>query len=219
MHTVIQKENFGEAAFTKSGLAVYDQLVLKLICPLAWGCSNEHIFSLYKNHLSGNHLEVGVGTGYFLDHADFPTAHPRIALLDLNSNCLERTARRIARYHPETHQANILKPISINARRFDSIGLNYVLHCLPGTFPEKGIAFAHLKALMNPGGVIFGATVLNGGVSATPVSRMLLRFFNARKTLSNDRDHYEGLRHALESHLKDVRIKVVGRAALFSGRA
>jgi len=213
------QQNFGEAAFTRSGLAVYDQLVLNLICPLAWGCSNERVLSRYAQYLTGNHLEVGVGTGYFLDRARFPVARPRIGLLDLNANCLERTAARIARYRPEVYRANVLEPIRLDAPRFDSIGLNYVLHCLPGTFPAKGIALAHLKALLNPGGVLFGATVLNGGVPVSPVARVLLCFFNARNTLSNSRDHVDGLRAALESQLHDVRIDVVGSVALFSGRA
>ncbi len=28
--------------------------------------------------------------------------------------------------------------------RFDSIGLNFLLHCLPGTLREKAIVFDHL---------------------------------------------------------------------------
>ena len=42
--------------------------------------------------------------------------------------------------------------------------LNYVLHCLPGTIRTKAIALSHLKALTNPGAVIFGATLLHDGV-------------------------------------------------------
>jgi hypothetical protein len=57
------------------------------------------------------HLDVGVGTGYFLDRCTFPVAAPEVHLMDLNPNCLEKTARRIRRYRPVTHRCNVLDPI------------------------------------------------------------------------------------------------------------
>jgi len=219
MEFAVEKQNLGQAAFTKPGLALYDFLVLQLICRLAWRCSNERILAAYRRHVTANHLDVGVGTGYFLDHAVFPAAQPRVGLLDLNANCLERAARRIARYRPELYQANLLAPIAVNARRFDSVGMNYVLHCLPGALPEKGVAVAHLKALLNPGGVLFGATLLQGGVRRNALAVGLMHLFNSRRTLCNRGDSLEGLESALKQHLRDVRIEVVGCVALFSGRA
>lgn len=171
MEAFVEQRNFGQTAFTKPGLALYDTLVLDLICRYVWCCPNARVLDAYRRHLSGNHLEVGVGTGYFLDHARFPVAQPRLALLDLNANCLARTAARVARYAPTRHQANVLEPITLDAQRFDSIGLNYVLHCVPGGFPDKGRVLHHLKQLLNPGGVLFGATVLSAGVPHTWASR------------------------------------------------
>ena len=81
----------GQAAFTRTGLALYDVLILRALCPWVWRCPNERILTAYRQHLSDNHLEVGVGTGYFLDHARFSNASPRVALLDLNVHCLART--------------------------------------------------------------------------------------------------------------------------------
>ena len=72
-------------------------------------------------------------------------------------HCLARTARRIARYHPEVYRADVLQPIVLDVRRFDSDALNYVVHCLPASWPHKGAVFAHLKALLNPGGTLVGA--------------------------------------------------------------
>jgi SAM-dependent methyltransferase len=185
---------------------------------LIWRCPSARVLELYRKHLSGNHLEVGVGTGYFLDRSDFPTGRPRVALLDLNANCLDRTARRIARYAPEVYQANVLAPITIEARRFDSVCLNYVLHCLPGALPGKGIVFEHLKAMLNPGGVLFGSTVLRRGVHGNVPADMFMQFLNARRLFCNEHDELDGLVHTLEQHLTDVRIEVVGCVALFSGR-
>ncbi len=38
--------------------------------------------TLYDQYVSANHLDIGVGTGYFLDHCRFPAANPRLALMD-----------------------------------------------------------------------------------------------------------------------------------------
>ena len=210
--------NYGHLPFTKTTLAVYDQLVLELTCRWIWRCPTERIVEFYQTHLSGNHLDVGVGTGFFLERTTLPTARPRLGLLDLNLNCLERAAARIARHRPEIYCANILEPIELHAPRFDSIGLNYVLHCLPGALPDKGAVFDHLKALLNPGGVLFGATVLHGGVRRNALARALMRVCNATGVFSNARDERAGLVAALERHLKDVRVETTGCVALFSGR-
>jgi len=69
----------GQAAFTRTGLALYDLLVLRGLCTWVWRCPNKRILAAYRQHLSNNHLEVGVGTGYFLDHARFSDAAPRVA--------------------------------------------------------------------------------------------------------------------------------------------
>jgi SAM-dependent methyltransferase len=209
----------GQAAFTRTGLALYDLLVLRGLCPRVWRCTNKRIFAAYRQHLSNNHLEVGVGTGYFLDHARFSNAAPRVALLDLNTHCLARTARRIARYHPEIYRADVLQPIVLDVSRFDSIALNYVMHCLPAPWPDKGVVFEHLKTLLNPGGRLFGATLVQGDVPQSATAAELMRWFNARGTLHNQADTRTRLVEALEQHLNDVRVEQVGCVALFSGRA
>nr|WP_139347998.1 hypothetical protein [Nocardia donostiensis] len=43
---------------------------------------------------------------------------------------------------------------------FNSIGLNLVMHCVPGTFAEKGVAFEHLARVLSDDGVLFGSTIL-----------------------------------------------------------
>jgi len=209
----------GQAAFTRAGLALYDLLILRALCPWIWRCPSERILAAYQEHLSDNHLEVGVGTGYFLDHARFTGATPRVALLDLNTHCLTRTARRIGRYQPEVYQADVLQPVVLNARRFDSIALNYVVHCLPVPWPQKGVVFSHLKALLKPGGTLFGATLVQGDVPQSAAAAVFMRWFNARGTLHNRDDTRGRLLEALNQHLDEVRVEQVGCVALFSGRA
>lgn len=212
-------EDRGQPAFTRAGLAHYDLLVLRALCPWVWRCPNERILAAYRRHLSNNHLEVGVGTGYFLHRARFSVGAPRVALLDLNTHCLARTARRVARYHPKVHQADVLQPIALEGPRFDSIALNYVLHCLPAPWPHKGAVFAHLKALLNPGGTLFGATLVQGDVPQSAFSVGVMRWFNARGTLHNQADTQARLVHGLKQHLDEVQVEQAGCVALFSGRA
>lgn len=207
----------GQAAFTSYNLPLYDFFILDLVCRFAWRCDTAKVMAFYRQHLSANHLEVGVGTGYFLDHSVFPSANPRLGLLDLNPHCLQHAAERLARYAPEIHRGNILEPLAVDARRFDTVGLNYVLHCLPGSLPGKGIAFKHLSALLNPGGKLFGATVLHGGVQHNFLAKHLMQQLNKRRLFSNQQDGLDGLVLALEQQLTNVQVETHGSVALFSG--
>jgi hypothetical protein len=138
--------------------------------------------------------------------------------MDLNENALRYTARRIARYAPTAYRRNVLEPILFEAEPFDSIGVNYLLHCLPGSIAEKAIVFDHLKPLMRDGAVLFGSTLLQGDARRSAAARRLMAFYNAKGVFSNERDDLDGLRRALEARFRDVSIEVVGCAALFSAR-
>jgi len=177
------------------------------------------ILEHYEEHVSTNHLDVGVGTGYFLDRCRFASPSPRLALMDLNSNCLAVARGRLARYHPEVYRANVLEPIPLAAPKFDSVGMNYLLHCLPGSIRSKGVVFQHLKALLNPGGVLFGATLLHDGVQRNWLARRVMDRNNAHGIFSNTEDDLEGLRWVLSQHLTEPAVVVVGCVAIFSGGA
>ena len=208
----------GAAFYTKGLLATYDLGVLWLSSRLAWRCPAARIVAHYDRHVSNNHLDVGPGTGYFLDHCRFSSAKPRIALLDLNPNCLDVASRRIARYEPEVHQASVLDPIAIDTAPFDSAALNYVLHCLPGTIRTKSAVFRNLEAVLSPGGTLFGSTLLYGEVPKNWLSRHLMDIYKKLKIFTNTEDDLTGLRWALSQHLSNVSIEVIGCVALFSGQ-
>ena len=191
----------GQAVYTRRILRLYDFAVLGLTNPLIWNCPTQRLIEQYNKHISANHLDVGVGTSYFLDHCRFPSQTPRIA-----------------RHTPETYLRNVLEPISIDAANFDSVGINYLLHCLPGTIAAKTVILDHLKALMNPNAVLFGSTLLQGGVSRNWLARRLMAFYNKKGIFSNQHDDLNGLKQALNQRFHDVSVEIVGCAALFSGR-
>ena len=212
-----QQVEAGQAIYSKSMLGIYDWFVLGFSNRLIWRCPSKHISALYDRHVTANHLDVGVGTGYFLDRCRFPNDHPRLGLMDLNANCLDAAGRRLARYHPEVYRANILDPIGLDISRFDSISLTYLLHCLSGTIKTKSAVFRHLKPLLNPGGVMFGATLLSEGVYRSWAAKRLMAFYNSKGIFTNDHDDLQGLRVVLSEHFTTVTVDVVGCAALFSG--
>ena len=170
----------GQAVYTKRVLRAYDFIVLGVSNRLLWKCPTQRLIEHYNKHLTANHLDVGVGTGYFLDNCRFPSPTPRIALMDLNQNTLDFSTARIKRYKPKTYCRNVLAPIHIDAAKFDSVGANYLIHCIPGSIKSKSVAFDHLKALMNPNAVLFGATLLHGGVPRSWFAKRLMETYNTR---------------------------------------
>lgn len=208
----------GQAVYTRRGLRLYDFIVHGLSNRFVWRCPTQGLVAHYNRHVTANHLDVGVGTGYFLERCRFPTGAPRIALLDINRNSLDFAAGRIARHRPETYLRNLLEPLAIDAPPFDSVGLNYVLHCLPGTIGAKAVALDHLKAVMNADAVLFGSTLLQGGVPRGRLARRLMAFYNRKGIFSNRDDDLDGLKAALNQRFRDVSIEVAGCAALFSAR-
>jgi hypothetical protein len=210
----------GHAFYTRRSLAVYDLAILGYFSRVAWRCPARKIVAHYDSHVSANHLDVGVGTGYFLDHCQFPDAGAptRLALLDLSTSCLDVASKRVAHLHPETIVANVLEPIAYGGPRFDSIGLNYVLHCLPGDMGTKAVAIDHLTALANPGASVFGATLLHDGVHRNWFARQVMARNNKHGIFSNSEDSLDGLRAALAERLSDVSVDVVGCVGIFAGR-
>jgi 2-polyprenyl-3-methyl-5-hydroxy-6-metoxy-1,4-benzoquinol methylase len=208
----------GQAIYTQRTLQLYDLIVLGISNKFIWQCPTQQLLDYYNKNITVNHLDVGVGTGYFLDRCQFPSSTPRIALMDLNTNALEFAAQRLVRYQPERYCQNILEPITLAAKKFDSVGVNYLLHCLPGSIESKAIAFDHLRSIMNPNAVIFGSTLLQGNVSRNWLAKRLMGVYNSKGIFSNQNDDLEGLDRSINNRFRDVSIQVVGCVALFSGR-
>nr|VFK59095.1 MAG: Methyltransferase domain-containing protein [Candidatus Kentron sp. TC] len=219
MNTPSEQVMAGQAAYTKLALKFYDFLVYRITSPFFWKCPTQRLVNLYNEHVTANHLDVGIGSGYLLDHCRFPLQAPRITLMDLNPNTLAFVSKRIARYNPETYIQNVLDPVSSKIEKFDSIGINYLLHCVPGSIESKAVAFDHLKALMNPGAVLFGTTLLQVDVPRNWLAQRMLNYYNKTGTFSNREDSLEGLQRALDERFRDVSLEVLGCAAIFSVRA
>ena len=208
----------GAAAYTPLSLALYDLAVLRFSNSFVWQCPSHVLLDFYNQHISDKHLDIGVGTGYFLDKCRFPSTTPKIALFDLNPHSLAKSAKRLRRYNPSCYLGDALQPIDIGMSGFGSISLNYLLHCLPGNLASKSIVFEHVKPLLRDGGVIFGSTILGEGVRHNPLAKQLMKIYNTKGFFSNLSDRQSDLESGLKAHFDEHTIHIAGCVALFSAR-
>lgn len=205
----------GQAIYSKKVLSIYDFWVLGVSNHLFWKCPTRNISNHFLDCVSPNHLDVGVGTGYYLKNY-LPQKTRRIALLDMNRNSLSEASNAISHFQPEIYQADVLNMHDLCVEKFDSISVNYLLHCLPGNLVEKSILFENLKNLLSDEGVLFGSTILGKGVEVNFCAQKIMNFYNKKGIFCNFDDDFESLSKYLSEHFSKVDIKIIGCVALFS---
>lgn len=210
----------GQAGYTRLLLPFYDLLVMGYTMPVLWRCPKKRLRRHYDENVAARHLDIGVASGYLIDKCQFPVETPEITLMDLNPNSLRYTARRIRRYSPKTHQANVLEPWGLPENAFDSVAMSNLLHCVPGSMDKKApLAFEHADAVLAPGGTLFGATVLGVEGDHTKRSRKTMERVNRSRDFSNLDDRLEDLEAALAERFSSYEVEVEGAMALFSAQA
>lgn len=212
-----QEVRRGAGVYSKPILGIYDLVVVRLSNSLAWRCPSVLMLAQYDRLLGRRHLDVGPGTGWYLANAQLPE-DADVVLMDLNSNSLESASARIAGVTHSRLVANVLEPLPEDIGLFDSIGVNYLFHCVPGTWTDKGTAFGHLAERLADDGVLFGATILGTGVRHNLGGRGLMALYNRLGIFHNRADDAGGLRAALEAAFREVEVNVVGTVAVFSAR-
>ena len=206
--------------YTNAMLLIYDFFVLSFSNTVIWRCSSNHILKLYKKCISDNHLEIGVGTGYFLKKSIGKiNDNSRLVLMDINSNCLKRALKNIHHKNAECRQIDIfhIESIKTKIQSFDSIGLNYVLHCLPGAIAKEKVEIIQcISQLLNPGGLVFGSTIISNTGRHSRISLFFSFLYNnILKTFNNKNDTYEDLKKSFNSCFSEVQITQIGSVALF----
>lgn len=204
----------GASVYSKPALAIYDAFVVRFSSRLAWRCPSERMLAQYKQCLGRRHLDVGPGTGWYLERSvDQDTD---LTLMDLNANSLETATGRLPQLDPVICiEQNVLEPLPTDMGVFDSIGLNYLLHCLPGTWETKRQVFTHLADHLDEDGVLFGSTVLGRGIQHNTLGRSLMNIYNAKGVFHNREDDAAGLEQALRQSFTDVTVEVVETVAMF----
>lgn len=206
----------GQAIYTPMLLKLYNLWVLDISNAWIWRCSKGIQLEQFNKYITENHLDIGVGTGYYLKQCQWPS-QANISLMDLNPNCLDVAKNGLQDRAPKVYLHDIFKPEKSLSNQFNSISMNYLLHCLPGTMETKSEAIANAVSMLIPGGVLFGATILADANLHTKMSQRLCDFYNKKGIFSNQDDTLEQLKLTLSNHLNDLEISVVGCVCLFKG--
>ncbi len=206
----------GYAVYNRLLLFFYDAIVIHFSNRFIWRCTKKKQLEHYIQYTSSRHLDVGVGSGYYLKHNHWPE-DSRLALMDANPLCLKWAARAVQRLSPTLYHDDVFKIKSTLDEQFNSISANYLLHCLPGSMYAKSIVLKHLVRMLKPGGVLFGATILADEHFHTPLSRFLMRSYNQKHVFSNRYDTQLALLDILNQHLINVDVQIIGCVALFKG--
>ena len=100
----------GQSDYGRVLLNVYDPLVLGLAARFVWRCPTTRLLEGYRQYIRSRHLDVGPGTGYFLERSGMPEGSP-VTIVDPNPNVLEHASRRLRHLEITTVEADVLKPL------------------------------------------------------------------------------------------------------------
>ena len=204
----------GQRDYTRPLLRLYDPLVLGPVARYVWRCPTTQLVDGYRRHIRDRHLDVGPGTGYFIEQAGLAD-RSRVTIVDPNANVLDHASRRLRHLDVTAVEADVLKPLPVDGP-FASAALHLVIHCLPGPLARKAAAVANVASVLAPDGVLFGASVLGTAGSQTWLSGRVLTAFNRQGSFDNLRDTEEGLRGILAASFERVELETVGSIAIFA---
>lgn len=206
----------GAAPYSKLVLRMYDLWVIRISNSFGWRCNKANFADLYRQNLGHRHLEIGPGSGWALAKVDLPTDID-LTLLDLNANSLAYTASRLNVTVTQIEH-DVLVPLDKGVGKFDSVSINYVLHCLPGDWSTKAAALTNLARILTPEGVVFGSTVIGVDQQFTVLGAALMFAYNKIGAFGNRRDDLPGLRRVLSDRFEEVEVTMVGNVAIFVAR-
>jgi hypothetical protein len=238
----------GDAVYTPSVLEEYDRLVWGFNCPFLWRIHMEEVKGLYNDCVlrSRSHAEVGVGTGLFLRELNVPDALTEVVLIDSSYYSLEMCQASL-KSHPHyeysqvafrTLQGSILEPPPYELRdKFDSVGANFLLHCLgggsgsgsgigggSGTTRALSEAVENLAAMVHPQhGTLFGTTILGQSIledaeRAGPAALETLQAYNDAGIFANLNHNFRDVSRVLHDTFDDVEIWRAGYCAVFKAK-
>ncbi|MBX9577707.1 MAG: class I SAM-dependent methyltransferase [Chthoniobacterales bacterium] len=206
----------GQACYTSFTLKLYNFIVPIFNNHCVWRCPTRYQLEQYHRYVTPAHLDIGVGTGFFLKKTAWPH-NTQLSLMDLNPACLQAAAQSVSWLSPAIYLSDIFKPQANLAQKFDSISMNYLLHCLPGDMRSKNSVIANATSMLRPGGILFGSTILPDPELQNFLSIRMMHYFNKKQIFSNQEDRCLLLKEILEKNLTDVDIKIIGCVALFKG--
>ena len=221
-------------------LNIYDFYVLWISFTHYWRCpTSTTLLPFFQKHSSpSSQLDVAPGSGYFLANSpEFFSKNPEtgkpnhLTLLDLNKASLQKTETRLKAV-PQSQNLDIesihgdafeVRSILAN-RKFHSISLFNLLHCLPGPPARKAELLAEFASNLDPTpdpetgreSTIYGSTILGYGAEHNWLGRQHMRFYNNKGIFGNEEDTREVFEQALRERYESVDVEIRGVVMLFS---
>lgn len=203
------------AGYTAMVLELYDFLILKFSSVFIWRCRTTQLVNLYRTYVSRQHLEIGVGTGYLLQHAIFPSHWVTLHILDCNPSVLRHAYHRLARYNPSPVLCNVMSTDWPPLPQQQSIGMNYVWHALEGSLEARGQVFGKLAQQLTPSGVLFGSSVVGIHDRMPVLSRIVSQHWLKAGLFNNQGDSAELLNRILQQYFLEVSVWQEGQVMFF----
>lgn len=224
------------AAAADDGAAVYSPFLLRYIYDFwvlwvsnnyAWLCPTRAVqLPLYSASMGAAHLDIGVGTGYY-PAKSLESGSSRctdLTLLDLNPNSLDATADRVRKASKTVNitkvVASALEPLPLEeGKKFDSVSVFFLLHCLPGPPEGKTKLFDVVRPHVAEDGVLVGTTVLGRERPINWFGKKLMDNYNNKlKSFDNWEDNQKCFDDGLHRNFEEVESWVVGQVMLFRAK-
>ena len=215
-----EQELRGQAIYTKFTLSLYDWLVHGFCSKYIWNVDSETLQNMYDTHMSTKtHLDIGPGTGFFLKNKKITS----ITLLDLNLQCLAACKMALESRHVqvECHRMSVFDPTLqtiLPRHKFDSIGMNFLFHCLPNLNGPKWTILDNIIPSLSDDGVLFGSTICSIGVNPSRSAQWLMALYNWLGIFSNQEDARDDLLTHLRQRFHHVEHQVQGCVVIFEAR-
>ena len=216
---MIFKNFWNKTNLISKHMEYYDGVVNEFNCLHVWKCSRQYIINHYRSHISNYHLEIGPGSGYFLKR-DILRKNPsinKLTLIDVNDDILDYSKQNLKDEYSNditTLNTDIFSHTIPSDIQFKSVGINYVLHCIPGSLHENIDTL--LTNLNSTNYNIFGATVISDPIHMNPIAEYELMVLNSLGIFNNKNDTYEEFQEYLINQKIKHNITKRGYVALFT---
>ena len=236
--------NAGYWIYNSLVLRIYDWVVPGILNRFVWRCPTSCVRSLFNEHLSARHADIGIGTGFFLAHAyrargtkqqrhqsllGSECFAERLILLDAHPATLNYCETRLQRLgvfaenQIETHEINVtddrqlaeLAAIIGQNGMLDSVSANYLFHCLPNGLQSSEPSIAFAKQVLAKDGVFFGSMILAEQTDKRLVTKTIAGLFRRLNIFGRRKDRLSELRGLLNKHFEFCDIQLRGCVAVF----
>ena len=194
----------------------YDRIVNDFNCKHVWKCSTKNIIDNYQKNISNNHLEIGPGTGFFLNKKNTGINFKKLTLVDVNKDILQFSKKNLEQYYSniEILHSDLFSQKISESIYFESVGVNYVLHCVTGNLQTKLDNL--IDNLGNNKYNLFGASVICDPLHMNTIAEYELIFLNTLGIFNNNEDTYYELEEYLNNRNIKFSLKKQGYVAIFN---